>query len=397
MLAALLEQFGELPTSGSLEYNNSSGGSSSNCVSTSDQASNNGGVDSCLQEGQQQQQQLPAAAVEKQKKPQQQSDRDIAAAVNSRLALGSGPLHGGLLYAEGLLPKVQLHSFSGSSLHTSATAAGASASDKVMPASQAGQLSAAATGSCVSSAGTTAAAGDAEQGGVPAKVRDGWLRSGLYDPFGMLRPQLTQVHRSTLQQQGHMQADDPARPGKCSNGSNDPAMARQEKSMLTTAPGAAATYVSMSAASNQRQLGGFMMPGRQQIKQQVLQEERQQQQQQQQQLKQRKDRSNNLGVLLAPHGSSGKTAQARCSGMTKQNHLMRSQCNVNAGREFRGSDSDDDGGLRQLPNGAADTVGKKLVDVAGGDRHQWTVPAYSSEMGYIGGLYDEDTGTMYID
>jgi hypothetical protein len=62
--------------------------------------------------------------------------------------------------------------------------------------------------------------------------------------------------------------------------------------------------------------------------------------------------------------------------------------------------SDEDGGLRQLPAGAADAMGKRCADLSGGSssgHHQWSVPACSSETGYIGGLYDEDTGTMYID
>uniref|UniRef100_A0A383VXY2 Uncharacterized protein n=1 Tax=Tetradesmus obliquus TaxID=3088 RepID=A0A383VXY2_TETOB len=395
MSAALLEQFSEQPATGHTE--SSSGSSSSN---TAGQVSTAGGTDSHLQLQQQPQQ-------PQQEQLRQRRDRDMAAAFNSQLALGSGPLHGGLLSADGVVPKLQLHSCSGSS---SVQAAGASAAGESPATQLAVQQAQGAVVGANSLAATAAASSDAESA-VPAKVREGWLRSGLYDPFGKLQAQLPQLQQAPVQRQAVV----PARLGMPSTsgavGSRSSCTTSQEQSRTLSASSGAATYVSLGAASNQRQRGGFVMPGRRQIKQQVLQEEHQHQQhclQQKQQVKQPKDRvlrcsttAGGLGSLSCCTEAATCASPPECSSTASKQHRPRhSNCN-RAGRSgSTDSESDDDGGLRQLPAGAADTVGKRRFGMTGGSssgsHQQWSVPAYSSESGYIGGLYDEDTGTMYI-
>lgn len=395
MFAALLEQFSEQPGTG---HTDSSSGSSNN--NAAGQVSTAGGTDSYLQL-QQQPQQL------QQEQLRQRRDRDMAAAFNSQLALGSGPLHVGLLSADGVVPKLQLHSCSGSS---SVPPAGASAAGESPAALLAVQQAQGAAVGANGVAAAAAAAGDAGSA-VPAKVREGWLRSGLYDPFGKLQAQLPQLQQAPVQQQALVPArlGMPSTSGAMSNRSS--CIASQDQSQTSSAASAAATYVSLGAASNQGQRGGFVMPGRRQIKQQVLQEEHQHQQhclQQKQQLKQPKYRvlrcattAGGLGSLSCCTEATTGASPPECSSTaSKQHRPRRSNCNRAERSGSTDSESDEDGGLRQLPAGAADTVGKRRFGMIGGSssgsHQQWSVPAYSSETGYIGGLYDEDTGTMYI-
>jgi hypothetical protein len=352
-------------------------------------------------------------AQQQQSQQQQGSNRDIAAALNSQLALGSGPLHGSLLAADGvdgLVPKVQVHSCSGSSSMHTTVAAGA-----VEPASTPQQQAAAALGGlpAATALAEVAAAAAGEQQHVPARAREGWLRSGLYDPFGMLQPQLAQAQSASLQQNKQPQAIAAGSINSRCSGMLATGLAPRKEQK----EGATSMYVSLSAASNQRQLGGFVMPGRQQIKKQVLQEERQRQHQcMGQQQQQQQHRKHMAGIDTEPCSSA--TANSSSGGAMPSNDRAAGSCGLKAPQRLRGrqfeaaanvcgggdSDEEENGGLRQLPTGAADAPGKRHdfsrtggSSSSSGWHHQWSVPAYSSETGYIGGLYDEDTGTMYID
>jgi hypothetical protein len=372
---------------------------------------------------------LPAQQ-QQQRQPQQGSSRDMAAALNSQLAFGSGPLHGSLLAADGgLVPKVQVHSCSSSSSSVLATAAAgvAAAAGALQSTSTPKQQAAAAvlgglTTTITPAVVATAAAADgaAAQQHVPARAREGWLRSGLYDPLGMLQPQLAQAQSASLQQQKQPQVVELRAASRLPIGLASAAGSRCG-GMLATGlvnrqeqmEGATSMYVSLSAASNQRQIGGFVMPGRQQIKKQVLQEERQRQQhclgQQQQQRKHMNGDGSERCCSATGFSSSGGAmpsndrAAGSCGSRVPQ-RLQGSQIQAAADAGGGGgSDEEEDGVLRQLPTGAADAPGKRHPSLTGGSssssgwHHQWSVPAYSSETGYIGGLYDEDTGTMYID
>jgi hypothetical protein len=287
----------------------------------------------------------------------------------------------------------------------------------VEPASTPQQQAAAALGGLptATALAEVAAAAAGEQQHVPARARDGWLRSGLYDPFGMLQPQLAQAQSASLQQHKQPQAIAAGSINSRCSGMLATELVPKKEQM----EGATSMYVSLSAASNQRQTSGFVMPGRQQIKKQVLQEERQRQHQclgQQQQQQQQQQRKHMEGNGSEPCSSA--TGISSSGGAMPSDDRAAGSCGLRAPQRLRGrqfeaaanvcgggdSDEEEDGGLRQLPTGAADAPGKSHdfsrtggSSSSSGWHHQWSVPAYSSETGYIGGLYDEDTGTMYID
>lgn len=303
-----------------------------------------------------------------QMQPQQQRDdlsseqRNLTVAFDNLGITAPTPLHDESASSK-KVPKLQVHSVrSQRSKHTGAAGLGLEAATGEAPAPKTGDER-------LQRAPTAAAA--AAGADLPS-AREAWLRSELYDPFGLLQPQLK---ASAMKEQlipSDRLAGNQAMPGAVTTRS---------------------AYYSLSAATDQLQSGSITKAGQMQRQDKAA---RQQQQQPQIALSKTSagDNSSNnrvkgLGTVTATHGA-GK--QLQLEAMQQQKHHASDILQL-----LRGASTDED---NDESDGLIATSGKayKHSSCSWKIEHQrWNVPAYNSETGYVGGMYDENTATMYID
>jgi len=211
--------------------------------------------------------------------------------------------------------------------------------------------------------------------GKPA--RNNWIRSNLFDPLRLLQPPLPvaaasifvldQLPVSDASASQHLPISEPERAAHA---------ATAQLPAVSDGQGGSRLYFGLPAASNQRTLRGSILPSRQHIRRQVDLEYLKKQQQRQQQMQ-------TTGTVVKASGSS---TDDRAVASIKQPlpgygapKGLRSEQHI----DYSSSSGSD-------PDGDSDASASAV-------HRRWIVPTMSSAAGYVGGLYDQATGTMYLD